>query len=411
MRAWVRNALCALLFAGAVHAAGLLPLGGSQPGFAGSASIGTSATGNLTSTGGAPSAPTNLLLVNQGGAGNAANNSQGLAWTAATPGAASISYYRVYRNASKISTDGAVTGVTYTDSTATNSNVQTLDAVATPYFYQVSAVDTNGTEGPLTTDITLWGFQGTNGGSQWSAVDFSFGLTSQNWTDTTCSPVGGGVDWRGVFPAGGAGFQPYSNVPQVPQYDLELGGMTSGGSGFFQMDVKPQTSGNTVFFGLISRLPFGDVFNWKGPSDISVYGGLTANQWNTIRIPLTDLSIGNTTFTASIGSPYGTDTINGFSVPFATLTVTAVASGVGVDNGGFIISGTGVPANTYIYANSQNASIGTFKVGGPNITGSTVVASTTMVEQRTDMYKMAFGENGGQPGGAMCINNWKFTRQ
>lgn len=360
--------------------------------------------------GAAPGAIAEVLLVNQGGASNNLTNSQGLAWSAPSAGSNPLSYYRVYANGVKVSTDGVVTGTSFTHSSATNANAPTLDAAATAFYYQVSAVDTQGNEGALSTQFTCYGYQGSNGGSTWGNADFSFGAgLTEDYADTTGSPVGGGVDLKLGFPAGvGAGWQPTSGAPQVPQYDLEVGGMTSGGGGYCRFDVKPMTGGNTFAFGLISRFPFGDIFNFKGPSDISVYGALTTGAWNTVSIPLPDCSIGTSTFTASIGSPYGSDA-NG---AWATMVVTALQSGVGVDYGGFVTSGA--PAGTRIGiqgVTGNGSSVASWQVQGPGITGSTVVSSQTMTCQRTNVYKPAFFVNGGNPGGTVYINNLRFQRQ
>jgi hypothetical protein len=86
--------------------------------------------------GSSPGAVSNLTITQQGAGASNLTNRQALAWTAATAGSFAVSYYKVYRNGSQVSSDGAVTGTTYTDSAATNSNVPSLDAQATGYFYQ-----------------------------------------------------------------------------------------------------------------------------------------------------------------------------------------------------------------------------------------------------------------------------------
>jgi hypothetical protein len=365
---------------------------------------------------GGPSAVQALTLTNQTGPAWTSSSTQTLGWGAATAGGFPISYHRVYRNGTKISTDGAVTGTTYTDTTATNSNVLSLQGPASPYYYQVSAVDTHGNEGPLTTDIVVYMYQGTNGGSTCSSVDFSAGMVSEDWSDTTGSPVGGGIDIKLVY---GGIFQPYSEKPLVATYGLELGGFTSGGSpagtsGYGHFDIKPTVAGNTFFYGLISRAePFGDIFNYIGPGNITPYvtaptpGVLTLNVWNNVKIPLNVNSIGTTTFTASVGAPYGSDA-NG---AWATMTVTGTPTGVGVDYGGYVTSPAAVAgARVGLQGESGNPG-GVWHIQGGGVTGSTVVSSQTFTCSRTNMYKLALGQNsGGTSNHTVYVNNIRFTR-
>jgi hypothetical protein len=365
---------------------------------------------------GGPSAAQALTLTNQTGPSHTSSSTQQLSWTAATAGGFPISYYRVYRNGSQINSNGATTGTTYSDTTATNSNVLSLQGPATAYYYQVSAVDTQGTEGSLTTDFVCYMYQGTNGGSTCSSVDFSAGMVSENWSDTAGSPVGGGIDIGLVY---GGIFQPYSEVPLCETYGLELGGFTSGGSpagtsGYGHFDIKPINSGNTFFYGLISRAPpFGDIFNYIGPGNITPYvtgptpGVLTLNVWNSVKIPLNVNSIGTTTFTASVGAPYGSDA-NG---AYATMTVTGTPTGVGVDYGGFVTSPAAVAgARIGLQGESGNPG-GVWHIQGAGVTGSTVVTSQTFTCQRTNMYKLALGLNSGAgTPGTVYVNNIRFTR-
>jgi hypothetical protein len=214
-------------------------------------------------------------------------------------------------------------------------------------------------------------------------------------------------------------FQPYSEVPLCETYGLELGGFTSGGSpagtsGYGQFDIKPINTDNTFFYGLISRAPpFGDIFNYIGPSNIVSYitgpvpGVMTYGQWNNVKIPLNVNSIGTTTFVASIGAPYGTDA-NG---AWATMTVTSTTGGVGVDYGGFVTSPAGVANSTRIGLQGESGNPGgVWHVQGPLITGSTVVSSQTFTCQRTNMYKLALGLNSGLTPGTVFVNNIRFTR-
>jgi hypothetical protein len=128
------------------------------------------------------------------------------------------------------------------------------------------------------------------------------------------------------------------------------------------------------------------------------------NQWVTCKIPLSALSLGYTTFTASIS---GTQ-----------LTVTGTQSGVGVDAGGFI-SGPGIPAGTYIvgtpggitYNNGvlPGNGLGTYTIAGPGITSSTSITSETMTEQRTALYKVDLGMHDMASGTTVYVNNMGWT--
>jgi hypothetical protein len=348
--------------------------------------------GGDADTGGRPAAPASFRLTAQ------TATSTSLSWEAPAPGAAPIDHYRIYRNG--VPYDSA-TGTTYTDHAATSCEVASLDQPATVYDYGVAAVDAAGHEGPQAAQYAVYGYRGAAGGSTWGNSDYSYGLSSLDWADTSGAPVGGGTDIKAVFPPNnGGGFQPYSNAPQVPIYDLDIGAFR-----YLTFDIKADHGANNFYVAVYSRLPFGDVYTWTDLR-IPTYATLADDMWTTVKIPLSDLHMEPSQFTASIGAPYGTFN----NQPYATLHVTSLDSGPGIDNGGFVL-GTGLSGGVYIVGNGQNGSVGTFNVEGPSITGSTTVASRGMSYQRTNMYKINIGLNDGQPGGNVYFNNIAFTRQ
>ena len=196
-----------------------------------------------------------------------------------------------------------------------------------------------------------------NGVSNQGQSDFSYGIT-ENWQSKAGSPAGGTDDISLAYPNGG-GFQPIANLPRHPPLTSN-----SEASKNLTLDVKAADSKNYPFFiSHISRLPPGDVYP-RQYVELSSYCTPVVNQWVTCKIPLSDLSMGFTKFTASISGNH--------------LTVTSIQSGVGVDAGGFI-SGPGIPANTYItsppgdvtYNNGQPPGanlLGVYTIAGPGVT-------------------------------------------
>ena len=333
-------------------------------------------------TGSLPSAPSNLLLVNQGGSGNTSSSTQQFTWNPAVPGAYPIAKYNIYRapvSASGVgsysligsTSSGSVTS--YSDTTATNSNVNSLGTPASPYIYRVAAVDSVGNVGPQQTQVNVYGYQACV--SNWSQKDYSYGLTSLNYSDTSGSPPDGTYDIEIVYPANGAGFQPYSYAPQAYTYDLEIGAFN-----YFNFKAKCASNSQPIFVSHLSRLVPGDVYPYAQATNIfsGAYGTFVANQWCNYKIPLSVVTMGISNVTGSISS--------------GTLNITSVQSGFGVDCGGFII-GPGIPAGTCVTSYNQSGSIGTFGINNyvNSISGLTIPAGTAMVFQRTNMYKVDFG--------------------
>ena len=319
---------------------------------------------------GGPSAPTGLHLTGE------TASSISLSWSAASLGANPISHYRLYRNGAPYVTS---TGTSYTDYGATDATNPAFAAAATVYTYAVSAVDTQGNEGPQTTQAEFDVYQ--NGTFNWPG-DYSYSAWA-NYQDTSGGPESGPYDIAVSITGSYGGFQPYSgNV--VPQWDLEAGSF-----GYISMDLKPTNSGQTWRLSIISRLPPGDVYPWAGV-DVTSYGPTpVVGKWATYKIPLSALSIGKTSFQGSINGN--------------TLTVTNVNSGVGVDAGGFI-TGNGVQPGTYITGHNANGGPGTY-----TISPSQYVSSTTMTEQRTAIYKFDVADQTGLSYNVFYLDNVKFT--
>lgn len=346
---------------------------------------------DTTPPAGAPGAPTNLTMTAQ------TESSTTLVWDAATAGSAPIDHYRIYRNGVPYDTTKSTT---YVDAAATNAEIATRDAPATIYDYDVSAVDAEGREGPRTAQYSVWAYRGSRGGSTWGSVDYSYGLVSRTWDDTKGAPIGGGTDIALVFQNGvGGGFQPYSNLPQVPIYDLEIGAFR-----YMTFSIKAEHASNDFFVAVLSRLPFGDVFGWV---DVRVahYATLKDGEWTKVKIPLADFHESKSTFSGSIGAPYGTFQ----GAPYATLQVKTLDDGSGIDNGGYVL-GTGLSGGVYIVDDDQRASIGTFHVQGPSIDATTNVSLRSLRFQRSNLYKFNIGLNDGMPGGVVYLNDIAFTR-
>jgi len=328
--------------------------------------------GSATTGTGSPGAPGALTMTGQ------TASSIALKWGAATPGNGSIAYYKIYRNDSAYAT---ATATSYVDYGATDATNGAFNAAATIYAYAVSAVDTDGNEGPQTTQTTYQVYG--NGVFDW-AGDYSYGV-SVNYKDTGGRPESGPYDIAiNVYEAYG-GFQPYSGN-SVPQWDLETGAFD-----YISLDLKPTIDNQSWRLSMISRLPPGDVYPWAAV-DINSYGpSPVAGQWATYKIPLSALSMGKTSFKGSISGN--------------TLTVTGVNSGVGVDAGGFI-TGDGVKPGTYIVGHNANGGPGTYTVSPAQN-----VATTSMTEQRTALYKLDIADQSGAWNNRYYIDNVRLTKE
>jgi hypothetical protein len=336
-----------------------------------SSTVVTIAGAGGSSGSGGPSAPSNLLMTSQ----NASSIS--LSWGAASPGNYPIEHYQIYRNGSAYAT---TSGTSYTDNGASNATNRAYDSAATIYSYTVAAVDTQGNEGPQTSQTTFDVY--SNGVFSWGG-DYSYSAWA-NYKDSSGVPESGPYDIEITVTGSYGGYQPYAGNT-VPQWDLEAGSF-----GYISMDLKPTTNGQVWDLSAISRLPPGDVYPWSHVS-ITNYGPTPqVGKWATYKIPLSALTIGKTSFTGSISG--------------TTLTVSSVNGGVGVDAGGFI-SGDGVAPGTYILGFNAKGGTGTYTVYP-----SQNVARTSMTEQRTAVYKIDISDQTGSYNNHYYIDNLRFTQ-
>jgi len=316
-----------------------------------------------------------------------------LAWNPPT-GAAPIAYYKIYRNGAAYATSRTNS---FTDKKATNANSPntpngpTLTTANTVYAYAVSAVDMAGNEGPQQANMTFWVYH--NGAYNWQG-DFSYpgGGIAINYASKDGAPEHGPYDIS-VTDIVGAGFLPYSGNT-VTSWDME-----GGAFHYLSLDLKPTVVGQDWELFMFSRLPPGDIAPWA--QKYLVAGGYgpapTVGKWATYKIPLSDLAIGVTEFTGSIS---GTN-----------LTVSNIASGVPMSSGGYVL-GPKVPNGTYIISNGPgNGGAGSYTIAGPGISANTQVASTSMTEQHTGIYKFSLVDrNAAKPSkNVYYVDNIRFT--
>jgi hypothetical protein len=275
----------------------------------------------------------------------------------------------------------------YIDTAATDSNDPNYNATVTAYAYAVSAVDNQAQEGPLTSQYAAYGYQ--SGYSNWGDSNFDYNGAVSTYNSTAGNPQGGLYDLKASF--GGGGINPVADVPQAPEWDLNIGAFN-----YMTIDINPGSSANyQLFMSHISRLPPGDVYGWISVNDVFQYGPApVANTWATYKIPLSALGIGSCTFTGSITGK--------------TLTVTLIDSGPPIVDAGGFISGPGIPAGTYTTGYNQNGAIGTFTIAGPGITNSTSVPLETMSYQRLAFYKSTIQPSNGNT--VAYINNFGWTQ-
>jgi hypothetical protein len=346
--------------------------GGAVLGMPGNSAVNIVGDAAPSPRGAGPSAPTGLRMTGQG------RNSISLAWNPATPGSNPIAHYNIYRNGAAYAVS---TTASYYDASAANATNGAYTSAATIYSYAVSAVDTQGTEGPKATQSTFDVYYG--GVFNWGG-DYSYSAYA-SYQDTSGVPESGADDIAVTVTGSNGGFQPYAGNT-VPQWDLEAGSF-----GYITMDLKPTIGGQDWHLSAISRLPPGDVYPWAAVDLLNYGPAPVPGVWATYKVPLSALSIGSTRFQGYISG--------------TTLTVTSVASGVGVDAGGFI-SGSGVAPGTYIVGYGALGGAGTYTVYP-----SQNVASTAMTEQRTAIYKVDISDQTGASSNLFYVDNLRFTAQ
>jgi hypothetical protein len=351
------------------------PSGGATLSSPSTASVTISGTASSGPTANAPGAPTNFVLNSEGA------NSESMSWTAAAAGPAPISYYKIYRNGSSYAT---ATGTSYTDSAATTATVpSTFAAPANIYSYEVSAVDANGNEGPMATNMTYWVYN--NGNYFWEG-DFSD--VKLNYKDTAGAPASGTADISVTATVSNGYAQPYSGPTASPEWAADIGAFN-----YMIIDLKPTVANQTWRLNIISRLPQGDVFNNAPVLLPGKYGPApVVGKWATYKVPLhPDLAVGTGSF---VGSISGT-----------TLTVTSVNPGMSVQTTAWL-TGPGIPANTTINSfGTGNGGAGTYNLNK----SATVPAGTTINMQRTNMYKFSVIDETGTQSNVYYMDNIGFT--
>lgn len=352
--------IIALIFVASLCGASTLPQLGSPVAYSGGG-------------GGAPAAPTNVLMPTQGGSGNTNTAEQSLSWTASA-GATSYNIYRctIVTTAGGCSYGSAyanTTGTSYNDTGATNSFYPASYAPAVVYSYAVTAVSGGGES---TKAYPIY-YMYNCGVSEQGSATYSYGVT-ENFSDTAGVPACGSHDYSVIY-SGSSGAQPYTNSPMSAIYAGEVGGYN-----YFTVDVKPASS-TTVYLSHISR-PGGtagtDVYPTPAPvlfsGTTSAYGTVTIGSWTTLKVPLSALGMGISTISGYITS--------------GTMTQVSVLSGpTNVCTGGaYVYGNVGIPGGTYINSNNP-PSAGPYPLSSAVTVGSSL-SPVTITCQRTNMYKI-----------------------
>jgi hypothetical protein len=329
-----------------------------------------------------PAAPADLVMTRQ------SEDSIALAWSAPAAGDCPISHYNVYRNGAAYAESKSTR---YTDGRAAHASVPSFEAPAVIYSYDVSAVDTRGSEGPKNSQMTYWVYHA--GEYAWSG-DYSD--VTVNYRDKAGAPASGRYDIAvtaanlDMARLGAAYAQPFSGPPTAPLYALDIGAFK-----YMVLDLKPTKPNQTWRLDIISRLPQGDVYNNAAVELPGNYGPApVVGEWATYKVPLNpDLAIGTGSF---VGSIAGT-----------TLTVTRVNSAMTVQPTAWL-SGPGIAAGTSIDA------VGTGSGGGGTYTlnkRANVPAGTTINMQRTNLYKFSLVDGTGASSNVYYADNIGFTVQ
>jgi len=322
-----------------------------------------------------PDAPGSLLMTAQ------SVNGVALSWSAAAETTYPVSYYKIYRNGVAYATS---TETSYSDTKATNATVPGFTAPATVYAYTVSAVDTQGFEGPQQKQMTYWVYH--NGVFSW-AGDYSD--VTLNYKSTAGVPEDGAYDISVTAKTSYGYAQPYSGAPAAPEWAADIGAFK-----YMILDLKPTIANQTWRLNIISRLPQGDVYNNKVVILPGAYGpAAVAGKWGHYKVPLNpDLAIGKGAFVGSISG--------------STLNVKSVEPGMSVQTTAWL-TGPGIAAHTYILAfQSGSGGAGTYTV-----VPSQTVASTTIDMQRTNMYKFSLLDNLNVSANLYYIDNVGFTTE
>jgi hypothetical protein len=269
------------------------------------------ATYTVSSQTGSPAAPTNVMMILQGQTqanstssppSPSAPNVTAISWSAAVPGTYPIASYKIYRSTTSASAgfnllaSPSGLGTSYVDNAATNSVNGTAGSSmpyyrATTYWYKVSAVDTHGTEGPLS--VTQSALLYSNGTNYWGG-NFNNGLTETDndtaggWPggvqDMKCQPTtaygellyySGGLYtqwnmWVGAFQFIQFDLKPMTGALQLQMYALRSGDVQIYNSSGSSYNINPMASkyGPTPQVGVIGtyKIPLADFLTDYGPS-------------------------------------------------------------------------------------------------------------------------------------------------
>ncbi len=363
-------------------------------------------TDDGTQATGGPSAPTNFLLTHQGA------NDAVLAWTAAVARPSPVSCYKIYRNG--VAYDNT-NSTTYTDSKATNITTPGYRpqpyVPASIYSYTVSAVDTQGHEGPQQKQCTAWVYHG--GVDYWTMAKNSYnGDVIYNPTDKAGSPQNGAPCDIAVTLTNRANWwQPFSGQPFLHNMSPTTWAMELGAFHYMTIDLKPTVSGQTWKLNIISRVSPGDNFNSAqiilGGADQKFGLQAQPGKWATYKVPFLNASgfANGSSLQVGIGKYYG-------SISGTSLTVTKMVSGMNVQGSSYL-SGAGIrpgtASSTGTYVLSSNATSGL--AGTYTIAPAQDAARTLVTAQRTNMYKFSLADLTGLNRNTYYVDNIGFTTE
>jgi len=282
-------------------------------------------------------------------------------------------------------------------------------APATVYNYQVSAVDTQGTEGPQSTQLSYFLMGGPLGGLQTTGGPngyYDFSSILPIYTDTTgipsaCPQFAQSVDIYVPAVGGQQYYQPFTQLPMSENWAGEIGAFN-----YMIFDVKFAYANQQLQVNIISRITEGDCFN---SAQIQIgsgtsYPGNGTTNWQTFKLPLqggtSQQGSNNTVGQTGFGTFYGYITpVSAGGSSLGTLTVTSVVSGMNIEGGSFIsgpgISGSvwsgGTRINISAGSGTQTGSGGTCTYGvAAALTAGSSSSPVLMTIQRTNMYKCSF---------------------
>jgi hypothetical protein len=315
------------------------------------------------------------------------------------------------------------TAWSYNDTRSTNCNYFGFNGAGVVYAYAVSAVDTQGNEGPKAYPNAYMYY----GYSDCLFASFTSGTATQNWGDTSGSPVYGPYDVYiqqgasgGIFLpvwAGPAPYPPYGEG-STPGTLCPSERFENGAFNYVVFDIKPTdntfATSSLTYFGVTrayGNAAGGDSNFWRS-IDCRPYctPPLSPGQWSTCKIPFSALTYG---WSYATGSFAATSRYNG------TLTITkftSLVNSLGPDGCAYV-GGPGIPANTYMnmsaFAGNLRPPSGAgpfvYTVLGPNIAG-TETGSGSYTFQNTSCYKHGLSPYPGDaPGGAFYINRYGFS--